>query len=59
MTQGINTAHNTKKHWRNLVCADAEQVANRITTDEDDDDVDTNEENKDEDSDTNDELRSK
>ena len=53
MTQGISTTHNIEKHWRNLVCADAEQVANCITTDEDDDDVDTNDE--DEDSDTDDE----
>ena len=44
MIQGINTAHNTEKHWRNLVHADAEQVANRITVDKDDDDVDTNKE---------------
>jgi hypothetical protein len=51
MTQGISTAHNTEKHWRNLVHADAEQVANRITADEDDHDVDTNEEDEDEDSD--------
>ena len=55
MTLGISTAHNTEKHWRNLVRADAEQVANRITADEDDDDVDTNKEDEDEDSDTNDE----
>jgi hypothetical protein len=62
MTQGISTAHNTEKHWCNLVRADAEQVANRITADEqkglmaieeDDNDVDTNDE--DEDSDTYDE----
>jgi hypothetical protein len=59
VTQQISTAHNTEKHWRNLVRADAKQVANCITTDEDDDDVDTNEEDKDEDSDTNDDLRSK
>ena len=61
-TQGISTAHNIEKHWRNLVHVDAEQVANRITADkqkglmaieEEDDDVDTNDE--DEDSDTNDE----
>ena len=60
MTQGISTAHNTEKHWRNLVHANAEQVANRITADEPkglmaieeaDDDVDT----EDEDSDTDDE----
>jgi hypothetical protein len=38
-----------------LVRADAEQVANHITTNEDDDDVDTNEEDEDEDSDTSDE----
>ena len=55
MTQGISTAHNFEKHWRNLVCADAEQVANHITADEGDDDVDTNEEDEDEDSDTDDE----
>jgi hypothetical protein len=35
--QGISTAGNTKKHWRNLVRADAEQVANHIATDEDED----------------------
>ena len=52
--QGISTAHNTKKHWQNLVRADAELVANRITTAEDDDDVDTNEEDEDKDSDTDD-----
>ena len=52
MTQGISITHNTEKHWRNLVHANAEQVANRITTDEDDSDVDTNEKDKDEDSDT-------
>jgi hypothetical protein len=33
-TQGINTDHNTEKHWRNLVHADVEQVANRITANE-------------------------
>jgi len=55
MTQGISTAHNIEKHWRNLVHADAKQVANRITTDEDDDNVDTNEEDENEDSDTDDE----
>jgi hypothetical protein len=63
-TQGISTTHNTEKHWRNLVHADAEQVANRITADEqkglmaieeDDDDIDTNDEDKDKDSDTDDE----
>ena len=53
--QGIYTTHNIEKHWRNLVHDDAEQVANRITADEDDDNVDTNNEDKDEDSDTNDE----
>ena len=62
MMQGISTAHNTEKHWRNLVHPDAEQVANRITTDEqkglmaieeDNNDVDTIDE--DEDSDINDE----
>ena len=62
--QGINTTHNTKKHWRNLLRADAEQVANRITADkqkglmaikEDDDNVDTNAEDENEDSDTDDE----
>jgi hypothetical protein len=37
MMQGISTADNTKKHWRNLVRADAEQVANHIATDEDED----------------------
>ena len=58
-TQGISTTHNTQKHWRNLVCADAELVANRITTDEDNDDIDTNKEDEDEDSDTDDEQRSK
>jgi hypothetical protein len=51
-----------------LVCADVEQVANRITADErkglmaieeEDDDVDTNDEDKDEDSETDDEERSK
>ena len=60
VTQGISTTHNTEKHWHNLVHADAEQVDNRITADEqkglmvieeEDDDVDTN----DEDSDTDDE----
>jgi len=55
MTQGISTAHNTEKHWHNLVHANAMQVANRITTDKDNDDVDNNEEDEDEDSDTNDE----
>jgi hypothetical protein len=53
--QGISIAHNTKKHWHNLVRADVEQVANRIIADEDDDDVDTNEEDEDEGRDTNDE----
>ena len=62
--QGISTAHDTEKHWHNLVHADVEQVANRITADkqkglmaieEDNDDVDTNEEDEDEDSDTDDE----
>ena len=63
--QGISTAHNTEKHWCNLVRADVEQVANRITVDEqkglmaveeeDDNDVENNEEDEDEDSDTNDE----
>jgi hypothetical protein len=61
VTQGISTVHNIEQHRRNLVCADAEQVANRITADEqkglmaieeDNDDVDTKDE--DEDSDTND-----
>ena len=56
-TQGINTAHNTEKHWRNLVRADVEQVANRITAakqkvpmaiEEDNDDVDTNNDDEDE-----------
>ena len=64
MMQGITTAHNTKKHWHNLVRVDAEQVANYITTDEqkglvaieeDDNDVDTNDKDEDEDSDTDDE----
>ena len=54
-TQGISTIGNTEKHWHNLVRADAEQVANCITTDEDDDDIDTNKEDEDEDSDTDDE----
>ena len=45
-------ARNIEKHWRNLVRADAEQVANCITADEDNDDVDTNEEDEDEHSDT-------
>ena len=53
--QWISTTHNTEKHGRNLVHANAEQVANHITADEDDDDVDTNEEDKDEDIDTDDE----
>jgi hypothetical protein len=53
--QGISTAHNTEKHWRNLVHVDAEQVANHITADEDNDDVYTNDEDEDEDSDTDDE----
>ena len=53
MTQGISTAHNIEKHWRNLVRANAKQVANRITADEDEDNIDTNKE--DEDSDTDDE----
>ena len=61
---GISTAHNTEKHWCNLVHADAKQVANCITVDEqkglmaieeDNDDVDTNDEDEDEDSHTNDE----
>ena len=55
VTLGISTAHNTKKHWHNLVHADAKQVANHITANEDDDDVDSNEEDEDEDSDTDDE----
>ena len=64
VTQGISTAHIIEKHWRILVRASAEQVANRITADEqkglmaieeDNDDVDTNNEDEDEDSDTNDE----
>jgi hypothetical protein len=62
VTQGISTINNTEKHQRNLVCAVAEQVANRITADEqegllaiedDDNNVDTNDE--DEDGDTDDE----
>ena len=53
--QGIYTTHNIEKHWHNLVRVDAEQVANRITTDEDEDNVDTNEVGEDEDSDTDDE----
>jgi hypothetical protein len=64
MTQGISTAHNTEKHWRNMVHVDAEQVANRITVDEqkglmaieeEDDDIDTNDKDEDEDIDTDDE----
>ena len=51
MTQGISTADNTEKHWHNLVCANAEQVANYITADEDDD-VDTNDEDEDKDGDS-------
>ena len=61
MTQGTSTAHNTEKHWCNLVHANTKQVANCITVDkqkglmaieEDDDKVDTNDEDEDEDSDT-------
>jgi len=53
-----------RKHWRNLVCADAKQVVNRITVDEqkglmaieeEEDDADTNDKDKDEGSDTDDE----
>jgi hypothetical protein len=47
MMQGISTAANTEKHWRNLVHADAEQVAKHIATDEDND-VDTNDEDEEE-----------
>ena len=47
--QGISTIGNTEKHWCNLVHADAEQVANHIAADEDDN-VDTNNEDKDGDS---------
>ena len=53
-TQGINIAHNTEKHWRNLVRADAEQVANHIAANKDDD-VDTNDEDEDKDGDSDDE----
>jgi hypothetical protein len=62
-TQGINTAHNTEKHLGSLVHADAKQVANHITADEqkglmaieDNNDVETNDKDEDEDSDTNNE----
>jgi hypothetical protein len=58
--QGISTAHKSEKHWRNLVRADAEQVANRIIVDEqksamaieENDNIDNNNEDEDEDSDT-------
>jgi hypothetical protein len=49
--QGISTTTNTEKHWRNLVRADAKQVANRITADEDNDIDTNNEEEEDSDSD--------
>ena len=62
--QGISTVHNTEKHWRNLVRANAEQVTNRITAneqkgfmaiEEEDDDIDSNNEDEDEDNDIDDE----
>ena len=59
MTQEISTTHNTEKHWRNLVHANAKQVANCITADKEDDDVDTNDEDEDEDIYSDDEWRSK
>ena len=47
-------ARNIEKHWRNLVRADAEQVANHIAANKDDD-VDTNDEDEDKDGDSDDE----
>jgi hypothetical protein len=49
--QGISTTDNTEKHWCNLVRVDAEQMANHITADKDDN-IDTNDEDEDKDGDS-------